>query len=120
MTGWEAALWGVLGGGVAEAITLLALMRPTGRRRDWRLPWARPEQASILLLAVGLRLFASGVVAGALGVSGQLATAFTAFAMGAAAPLVVQRATQLASSTAEEVPAKTEAPPVEGSADVPN
>ncbi|MDF5753013.1 hypothetical protein [Spongiactinospora sp. TRM90649] len=95
MTVLDAALWGFLGSAVAEALTLSALMRPTGRRRTWRWPWAAKQDRGTVLFAVCLRLFAGGGLATPLGVSQQIATEFGLFVCGAAAPLIVARLFQL-------------------------
>jgi hypothetical protein len=57
MSAWNALLWGLLGGAVAEALNLSASMRPVDARRRWRWPWGRTADRSIVLAAVGLRLF---------------------------------------------------------------
>ncbi|WP_146607436.1 hypothetical protein [Spongiactinospora gelatinilytica] len=95
MTALDAALWGFLGSAVAEALTLTALMRPAGRRRTWRWPWATKEDRPAVVFAVCLRLFAGGGLATPLGVSGQMPTEFGLFVCGAAAPFIVARLFQL-------------------------
>lgn len=91
VTGWDAALWGLLGGAVAEALNLSASMRPTGPGRRWRWPWRNSSEALMVLVAVALRLFVGCGLAAALGASSQLPTPFAAFLAGLAAPLVVTR-----------------------------
>lgn len=91
MTGWQAALWGLLGSGVAEALNLSASMRPIGPRRRWHWPWSNPEDRSMVLVAVALRLFVGCGLAAPLGASHQLPTPFSAFLAGLAAPLIVAR-----------------------------
>jgi hypothetical protein len=112
MTGWEAALWGVLGGAFAEALTLAALMRPSDAKRKWQLPWTHKRQRRLVIAAVGLRLFAGGVLSGALGASAQLSTPVTALWVGVSAPLVLVRAVQAAgagrSTTAQDSPQGSE------------
>jgi hypothetical protein len=94
MTGWEAALWGLLGGAVAEALNLSASMRPTGTQRRWRWPWNNQADRPMMLVAVTLRLFVGCGLAGAMGASEQIPTAFTAFLAGVAAPLIVAKVFQ--------------------------
>lgn len=84
-------LWGLLGSGVAEALTLSASMRPTGRQRRWRWPWGKQSDLPVIATAVILRLFIGSGVTAPLGASGQLPTPFTAFLAGIAAPLIVAR-----------------------------
>ncbi|MFC7262038.1 MULTISPECIES: hypothetical protein [Streptomyces] len=91
MTGLEAALWGLLGSGVAEALNLSASMRPTGPRRRWRWPWSSPADRPVVLVAIALRLFAGFGLTAALGTSDQLPNATAALAAGLAAPLIVAR-----------------------------
>jgi len=112
MSAWEALLWGLLGSGVAEALNLSAMMRPTGSDRRWRRPWRRRSERPWVAAAVGLRLFVGGALAAALGASGQLPTPLGAFLSGLAAPLIVARffaAVPLEDSPAEAV--STRSPP---------
>jgi hypothetical protein len=91
MGGWQAALWALLGSGVAEAVNLSASMRPVGPRRRWRWPWSARADRPMVMVAVGLRLFVGCGLAAPLGASGQLPTPFSAFLAGLAAPLIVAR-----------------------------
>ena len=102
VTGWEAALWGLLGSAVAEALNLAASMRPTGPRRRWRWPWGRTSDRPIVILAVALRLFVGCGFAAPLGSSGQLPTPFAAFLAGLAAPLLIARLFQTIPIAEEE------------------
>ncbi|GAB1337936.1 hypothetical protein ACE1SV_45260 [Streptomyces sp. E-15] len=85
------ALWGLLGSGVAEALNLSALMRPSGPRSRWRWPWRNRADRPVMLVAIGLRLFAGFGLTAALGNSGQLPNATAAFAVGVTTPLVVAK-----------------------------
>ncbi|MGC9544237.1 hypothetical protein [Streptomyces sp. UG1] len=87
----HAALWGLLGSGVAEALTLSASMRPTGPRRRWRWPWSNRADRPVMLVAIILRLFAGAGLTAALGASGQLSNATMAFVTGLATPFIVAR-----------------------------
>ncbi|MEV0641167.1 hypothetical protein AB0I77_40845 [Streptomyces sp. NPDC050619] len=91
MTGLQAALWGLLGSGVAEALNLSASMRPTGPRRRWRWPWSNRADRPVILVAITLRLFAGFGLTAALGSSGQLPNATAALAAGLATPLIVAK-----------------------------
>lgn len=102
MTGWQAALWGLLGGAVAEALNLAASMNPTRTRRRWRWPWSNPADRPIVLVAIALRLFVGCGLAAPLGASGQLPTPFAAFLAGLCAPLIVARIFQTIPVTQHE------------------
>ncbi|MGW7548317.1 hypothetical protein ACWGKQ_45465 [Streptomyces sp. NPDC054770] len=91
VTDLQAALWGLLGSGVAEALNLSASMRPTGPRRRWRWPWRNRADRPMVLVAVALRLFAGFGLTAALGDSGQLSDATAAFTVGVTAPLIVAK-----------------------------
>lgn len=91
VTGLQAALWGLLGSGVAEALNLSASMRPVGPRRKWRWPWHSRADRPVMLVAVALRLFAGLGLAAALGAAGYLTDETAALMAGVATPLVVAR-----------------------------
>jgi hypothetical protein len=95
MTGWEAALWGLLGGAIAESLNLAAAMRPQGPGRRWKWPWTRREDRPIVLVAIALRLLSGAGLAAPLGASEQLPTPFSGFLIGLTAPLVVARLFQM-------------------------
>ncbi|WP_327402286.1 hypothetical protein OG194_20575 [Streptomyces sp. NBC_01288] len=95
MTGLQAALWGLLGSGVAEALNLSASMRPSGPHHRWRWPWHSKADRPVLLVAIGLRLFAGCGLAAALGASGYLDSEAAALAAGVATPLIVAKLFQL-------------------------
>jgi hypothetical protein len=95
VTGLQAALWGLLGCGVAEAMNLSASMRPSGPRRRWRWPWHSKADRPVMLVAIGLRLFAGGALAAALGASGYLNSETAALWAGLTTPLIVAKLFQL-------------------------
>lgn len=95
MTGWEAALWGLLGGAIAESLNLAATMRPQGLGRQWRWPWTCREDRPIVMVAITLRLLSGAGLAAPLGASGQLPTPFSGFLIGLSAPLIVARIFQM-------------------------
>ena len=78
------ALWGLAGALVVEALELAAQIR----RNKGRFPWVG-RKLWPSLLAVGLRLAASGMLAAAM--SDQFIGRWPAFCVGAAAPIVVSR-----------------------------
>jgi hypothetical protein len=84
----EAAMWGLLGGFVVEALEHAAAIHRVG---GW--PWTKPGEPGLWpsLLAVILRLAAGAGLAAASGASGQVAGAFGAFCLGVTAPLVVEK-----------------------------
>jgi hypothetical protein len=96
MTGVTAALWGLLGGAVAEALNLYGSMRPKEPARRWVWPWATRSERPIVLVAVSLRLFAGCGLAAAMGASGHVPTALGAFLAGFATPVVIARVFQAA------------------------
>lgn len=91
MTGWQAALWGLLGSGVGEALNLSVAMRPASPRQRWRWPWRNRADRPIVLAAIILRLFVGTGLVAPLGASEQLPTPFAAFLAGLTAPLIIAR-----------------------------
>jgi hypothetical protein len=91
----QAALWGLLGSGVAEALNLSASMRPSGPRQRWRWPWHSKADRPVMLVAIGLRLFAGCGLTATLGASEYLNSETAALAAGVATPLIVAKLFQL-------------------------
>ncbi|WP_162793818.1 hypothetical protein [Streptomyces paludis] len=91
VTGLQAALWGLLGSGVAEALSISRSMHPSGPHRMWRWPWDSKADRPMMLVAIGLRLFAGCGLAAALWASGYLNSETAALAAGVATPLIVAR-----------------------------
>ncbi|MEV4546230.1 hypothetical protein [Micromonospora echinaurantiaca] len=92
MSLWMAAMWGLVGSAVAEALNLYGMMRPTtesGHRWQW--PWRDPQDRPIVLFAVLLRMVAGTGLAAAAGAGGLATTAFASFTFGVAAPLVIAK-----------------------------
>lgn len=93
MTWIEAALWGLFGGFAVEGLDLYAAVR---RRGCW--PWrARgPREVGVAgyFVAELFRLVIGSGLAWALAESRQVTTAVAALAVGAAAPLIVERLTR--------------------------
>jgi hypothetical protein len=91
MTGVQAALWGLFGGFAVEGLDLITALR----RRGW--PWRveGPPEAGPVGYAVAelIRLIIGGGVAWAVAASGQITGPAGALAVGAAAPLIVERLT---------------------------
>lgn len=122
MTGLQAALWGLLGSSIAEALNLSALMHQSGPHRRWRWPWDSKADRPAMLVAIGLRLFAGGGLAAALGASGYLDSETAALAAGVATPLIVAKLFQLLplydENAAVGAPVRSEresdAPPADG------
>ncbi|MFB7503832.1 hypothetical protein [Streptomyces broussonetiae] len=110
MNDLHAALWGLLGSSVAEALNLSALMRPSGPRSRWRWPWRNRADRPVMLAAISLRLFAGLGLTAALGNSGQLPNATAAFAVGVTTPLVVARFFQSIPVSGPGVPQPPEPP----------
>ncbi|MFC8826809.1 WD40 repeat domain-containing protein [Streptomyces sp. NPDC057137] len=91
MTGLQAALWGLLGSGVVEALDLSAPMHPAGLHGRWRRPWHSKADRPAMLVAIGVRLLAGCGLAAALGTSGDLNSETAALAAGIVTPLIVAK-----------------------------
>ncbi|MEH1102582.1 hypothetical protein [Micromonospora sp. CPCC 205561] len=92
MSLWMAAMWGLVGSAVAEALNLSGMMRPsTGSGGRWQWPWRDRRDAPIVVFAVLLRAAAGTGLAAAAGAGGLATTAFASFTFGVAAPLVIAK-----------------------------
>jgi hypothetical protein len=85
---WGAAVWGLAGGLCVEALALHSMIRGAS---DWS--WRKPIPQGLLayLISVFLRAGASAGLAAAVAGSGQVAGPFAAFALGVAAPLMIEK-----------------------------
>jgi hypothetical protein len=88
MSAWGAAVWGLAGGLCVEALALYSMIRKS-RLWSWRKPI--PQGLAAYLISVVLRAGAGAALAGAAAGSGQVSGSFAAFALGVAAPLVVEK-----------------------------
>lgn len=87
-----AALWGLIGSGVAEALNLYGMMRPTTESKGrWQWPWRDKRDRPIVIFAVMLRAFAGTGLAAAAGAGGLATTPFATFVFGVTAPLVISK-----------------------------
>lgn len=88
MSWWQYALWGGFGGFAVEATQFRGALRRTG---DW--PWKTPGELPLapLVASVIIRVGLGIVLAAAAGETGQIAGPFGAFAVGVAAPLVIEQ-----------------------------
>jgi hypothetical protein len=88
MNAWEAAGWGLAGGLCVEALALYSLIRGS---HSWH--WRRPIPQGLVayIISVILRAGAGAGLAAAAAGSGQVSGTFAAFALGVAAPLVVEK-----------------------------
>ncbi|MCL7460373.1 hypothetical protein ABT235_23905 [Micromonospora echinofusca] len=92
MSLWVAAMWGLVGSAVAEALNLSGMMRPTSESGGrWQWPWRDRRDAPIVVFAVLLRTVAGTGLAAAAGAGGLATTAFASFTFGVAAPLVIAK-----------------------------
>lgn len=92
MSLWAAAIWGLIGSAVAEALNLYAMMRPTTESKGrWQWPWRDRRDMPIVVFAVLLRAVAGTGLAAAAGAGGVATTAFATFAFGVACPLVIAK-----------------------------
>ena len=91
MSVWAAAIWGLVGGLCVEALALYSLIRHA-RRWSWRKPI--PQGLSAYVISVIVRAGAGAGLAAAAAGSGQVSGTFAAFALGVAAPLVVEKLSQ--------------------------
>lgn len=85
---WEVAVWALLGAISVEGFDLVGAIR---RTKSW--PWTVPGEPRGLIFAVAvtLRILSSAVLASAVGFSGQVNTPISAYAIGIAAPLLMER-----------------------------
>ncbi|MFC7545273.1 hypothetical protein [Plantactinospora sp. GCM10030261] len=92
MSLWIAAMWGLVGSAVAEALNLYGMMRPTTESKGrWQWPWRDRGDVPIMLLAMALRAGA-GIGLAAAASAGDLApNGFAAFTLGVTAPLVIAK-----------------------------
>ena len=94
MSWMDAALWGLFGSFAVEGLDFYTAIRRRGR---W--PWRAPDPGEVGALAYVVaelfRLIIGGGLAWAAAASGQLTTATGALAVGIAAPLIVERLTQV-------------------------
>ncbi|RKR92034.1 hypothetical protein BDK92_6466 [Micromonospora pisi] len=92
MSLWIAAIWGLVGSAVSEALNLYAMMRPTTESKGrWQWPWRDKRDRPIVLFAVALRSLAGTGLAAAAWAGGLATTAFATFTFGVAAPLVIAK-----------------------------
>ncbi|WP_433461853.1 hypothetical protein [Spirillospora sp. CA-128828] len=89
MVWWQAALWGIAGGFLVEALELYASIRRSTRRWTWRRPI--PQGMAAFVVSIVIRMGAGGTVAAALAQDGQVAGALAALGLGVAAPLVIEK-----------------------------
>ncbi|WP_436532066.1 hypothetical protein [Actinoplanes sp. HUAS TT8] len=84
----DAALWGLLGGLAVEGLQFIADGRKVGA---W--PWSAQDgpARSFYLAAIVVRFSVGGILAGALGASGQIDTPIAALIAGISAPLTIER-----------------------------
>ncbi|MEV4364621.1 hypothetical protein [Nonomuraea sp. NPDC049625] len=90
--GWMFALWGLGGGLAIEALDFIKAVRRVGHGWPWRYPYG-PGGGPYLVSVLG-RAAASAVVAGAAGASVNGMTPLIALALGAAAPLILEKLSQ--------------------------
>lgn len=89
---WIAATWGLIGSGVAEALNLYGMMRPTTESKGrWQWPWRDRRDRPIVMFAVTLRVLAGTGLAAAAGAGGVATSAFATFVFGVTAPLVIAK-----------------------------
>jgi hypothetical protein len=82
------ALWGLLGGFAVEGIEIAAMLRSTG---NW--PWRPRKKAAPFLASVVIRLAVGAALAAAVGATGPTGP-LSAFAVGVAAPLIIEKLAQ--------------------------
>lgn len=93
MTWIEAALWGLFGGFAVEGLDLYGAVRRRGCW-PWRARGPREVGAAGYLVAELIRLIIGSGLALASAESSQITTPMGAFAVGIAAPLIVERLTR--------------------------
>ncbi|WP_433474192.1 hypothetical protein ACQPZP_36345 [Spirillospora sp. CA-142024] len=118
MVWWQAALWGIAGGFLVEALELYASIRRSTRRWTWRRPI--PQGMAAFVVSVVIRMGAGGTVAAALAQDGQVAGALAALGLGVAAPLVIEKLARVVplnvdvQATMEPAPPAPAPPPSSG------
>jgi len=87
----QAAVWGLLGGFIVEALELLVASRRVG---GW--PWTRPGEPGVapMVVSVVLRMAIGAILAAAAYGSGQVGGPLPALGLGVAAPLVIEKMTR--------------------------
>jgi hypothetical protein len=114
MAAVEAGTWGLIGGFAVEGLQFNAVIRQTGRW-PWRLEGQPPPLPYVISALI--RLAVGAGVAAAAGAGGLVVGAFSALAVGVAAPLVVEQ-------LGKQVPfpmsgGRPHDPPTRASADIP-
>ncbi|WP_181307450.1 hypothetical protein [Nonomuraea fuscirosea] len=92
MSVWVLALWGLGGGLAIEALEFFKAARRVGRGWPWRYPYG--PGGGPYFVSVLVRAALSAVVAGAAGASVDCVTPLIAFALGTAAPLILEKLSQ--------------------------
>ncbi|MEQ4723794.1 hypothetical protein [Nonomuraea sp. B19D2] len=92
MSVWVLALWGLGGGLAIEALDFFKAVRRVGRGWPWRYPYG--PGGGPYLVSVLVRAALSAGVAGAAGASVDCVTPLIAFALGTAAPLILEKLSQ--------------------------
>jgi len=92
-------MWGAIGGFVIEGLQFAKAIRRVG---GWPWRWASEPGPLPFAVSVLIRVAVGAGLASAAGASGQAPTAFACFALGVAAPLIVEKITQAA--TPNQVP----------------
>jgi hypothetical protein len=103
MNAGTAAIWGLAGGLSVEALALYSRIHATPAW-NWRHPI--PQGLAAYLISVILRAGAGAALAGAAAGSHQVSGPFAAFALGVAAPLIVEKLSKTI-PLAGTVPAET-------------
>lgn len=107
---WHYALWGLLGAAVNRALLFL---EASHRVKGW--PWIRPEGpgGGVYAVSILLHLAIATATTAALATTSILTNGLLAFAMGAAAPVVVKKISGYALTM---LPPEAEPPPAESGA----
>lgn len=94
MNSLYAALWGLGGSAVAEALQIYLSMRVPGDARSFRSPWSNRKQRKYFWGAVALRLFLGILPPAAITASSHVFSPMHAMVTGMTAPLLISRLAQ--------------------------
>jgi hypothetical protein len=88
MTGWDAALWGILGAFAVEGMEFVRAIRRVG---GWPWRWPGEPGPAPFVVSVMIRMGVGAILAAAAGTTNQVSGPFGALAIGVGAPLLIEQ-----------------------------